>query len=290
MWAAESRSVDNHPPVENHARRPAAQARHQQTVLVAEPISDKAVVATLRPFVRASAPMLAALRDSDPLGLARKLLPDAPADDEDRDLDRGLLRKLAERLDTVKLPGTKRWAAMTVDDRVDWWIGRLGRFTALLAAVPGIGGALADRLPVQDALGAAGQGLLLCAIAIEHGVTDRAEQVRLLAAVLFDRDIDRDLADKRHDGEDARTAELTKDLDTGGKITVKAAARTLWRFGRALWAVTDELDKRPHGRFYHRLLGMLPVVGMAGDYFGERSGLKRAAKAARRWIAANQHV
>ena len=233
--------------------------------------------------------MLTALRASDPLGLARKLLPGAPAD-EDGDLDRGFLRKLAVRLDTVKLPGTKRWADMTVDDRTEWWVGRLGRFTALLAAVPGLGGALADRLPVQDALGAAGQGLLLCALAIEHGVTDRAEQVRLLAAVLFDRDISRELAEKRHEDEDTKTAELTKELEGRGKLTVKAAARTLWRFGRALWAVTDELDKRPHGRFYHRALGMLPVVGMAGDYLGERSGLKRAAKAAGRWIAANQPV
>ena len=257
---------------------------------MAEPISDKAVVATLRPFVRASAPMLTALRESDPLGLARKLLPGAPADDEDGDLDRGFLRKLAERLETVKLPGTKRWADMTVDERTDWWVGRLGRFTALLAAVPGIGGALADRLPVQDALGAAGQGLLLCAIAIEHGVTDRAEQVRLLAAILFDRQVSSELAGARQEDEDAKTAELTKELDSKEKLTVKAAARTLWRFGRALWAVTDELGKRPHGRFYHRALGMLPVVGMAGDYLGERSGLKRAAKAAGRWIAENQHV
>ena len=257
---------------------------------MAEPISDKAVVATLRPFVRASAPMLTALRASDPLGLARKLLPDAPADDEDGDLDRGFLRKLAERLETVKLPGTKRWADMTVDERTDWWVNRLGRFTALLAAVPGIGGALADRLPVQDALGAAGQGLLLCAIAIEHGVTDRADQVRLLAAVLFEREVDRDLAAAKHDGEDAKTAELTEELDESrqrhGKVTVKAAGRTLWRFGRALWAVSDELGKRPHGRFYHQALGALPVVGMAGDYLGERSGLKRAAKAATKWLAA----
>jgi hypothetical protein len=48
--------------------------------------------------------------------------------------------------------------------------------------------------------------------------------------------------------------------------------------------VQDELEKRPHGRFYHRALGMLPVVGLAGDYLGERSALKRPAKAADRWL------
>jgi len=31
-------------------------------------------------------------------------------------------------------------------------------------------------------------------------------------------------------------------------------------------------------------IGMLPVVGMAGDYLGERSGLKRVAKRAQQWF------
>jgi hypothetical protein len=268
-----------------------------------EVIQDRHVVAVLRPFVRATTPMLAALRESDPLGLVRRALPAASrvdtamtgADGEDATVlggvQRGLREKLADGLESMKVPGTAAWTRMSVADREDWWFNRVGRFTVLLAAVPGIGGALADRLPVQDTLALAGQGLLLCALAAEHGVTDQADRVRLLAAVLFDRDIEPALAARSADpaAEDRQTAELTEELTESsakhGRITVKAAGRTLWRFGRTLWALGDELDKRPQGRFYHRALGMVPVVGIAGDYLGERSALKRAAKAGRKWLA-----
>lgn len=270
---------------------------------MAEAIQDKHVVAVLRPLVRASAPVLATLRESDPLGLVRRALPakDAepvePEPDELKDVDRTLREKLLDGLESVKVPGTAAWHEMTLDDRVSWWVGRVGRFTALVAAVPGIGGALADRLPLQDTLGAAGQGVLLCAIATEYGLTEQADQVRLLAAVLFDREIDPELAAGKGDGrsaeeEDAATAELTEELTESkgkhGKVTFKAIAKTLWRFGRALLGIQDELGKRPQGRFYHRALGKLPVVGIAGDYLGERSALKRATKAAQKWIAADR--
>ncbi|WP_156754826.1 hypothetical protein [Actinokineospora pegani] len=271
---------------------------------MAEAITDEHVVKVLRPFVRATAPVLGALRESDPLGLVRKVLPaaaevtadTAPSDDgavELAGVDKSKRAKLLEGLESLKVPGTTAWADMTVADRDDWWVNRVGRFTVLIASVPGLGGALADRLPIQSALGAAGQGLLLSAMAAEHGVTDHADRVRLIAAVLFERDIDPALAAGADDGatdeqEDAATAELTEDLDAAhrahGKITVKAAARTLWRFGRVLLALGDELDKRPQGRLWHRAIGVLPVVGMAADYLGERSALKRVAKRGRRWL------
>ncbi len=71
--------------------------------------------------------------------------------------------------------------------------------------------------------------------------------------------------------------------------TIVLAAGASSRMGRPkmLLAVGGELDKRPKGRFYHQILGMLPVIGMLGDYLGERSALKRAAKAATKWLAAN---
>jgi hypothetical protein len=273
---------------------------------VAEPIQDKHVVAVLRPFVRATTPMLAALRESDPLGLVRRVLPaarevdggaapDGLAGEDARQLggvERGLRERLADGLESMRVPGTAAWGRMSVEERDDWWVNRVGRFTVLLAAIPGLGGAFADRLPVQDTLALAGQGLLLCAIAAEHGVTADADRVRLLASVLFQRDVEPALAARPADraAEDRETAELTEELTEStrkhGRITVRAAGRTLWRFGRTLWALGDELDKRPQGRFYHRALGAIPVVGIAGDYFGERSALKRAAKSARRWLAA----
>jgi hypothetical protein len=250
---------------------------------MAEAITDRHVVAALRPFVRATGPLLDALRESNPLGLRDRIA--------ETDGDRGLLEKLHDRLAAVKAPGTAAWAAMTTEQRDDWWLNRVGRFVSLLTAVPGIGGALADRLPVQDALGAAGQGLLLCALAGEHGHTSHGDRVRLLAAVLFDRDVDSALAEGAADDEDERTAELTEDVDrsrrTDGKVTLKAVGRTLWKLGRMLWSLGDELGKRPQGRVVHKVLGMLPVVGMLGDYLGERSALRRVRREALAWFAAH---
>jgi hypothetical protein len=260
---------------------------------VAEPISDSQVVAVLRPFVRGCGPMLDALRESDPMGL-RARADRAETADELAGVESGLREKLLNGLTSVKVPGTAAWAAMDVDERTHWWVHRVGRFTALLTSIPGLGGALADRLPVQDTLGAASQGLLLCAIAGEHGVLDLGDRVRLIAWVLFDRDIDPAIAAGEHAGhedaaaENVATGQLTEELAESkrkhGKITLKASVGTLWRLGRSLLGIVEELEKRPHGRFYHRAIGMLPIVGMAGDYLGERSGLKRVAKRAHKWF------
>ncbi|MGH3515971.1 MAG: hypothetical protein ACRDQ7_00830 [Haloechinothrix sp.] len=265
-----------------------------------EIISDRQVVAVLRPFVRATAPMLDALRESDPLGLRARAAAAAARGETLSELvhvEPTVRRKLLNGLSSVKVPGTVAWGAMNPDQRTKWWINRVGRLTSLLTAIPGLGGALADRLPVQDAVGAASQGLLLCAIAGEHGITDRAARVRLLAWVLFERDVDPRLAAGDYPeyddaAEDARTSELTEELGEaakqGSKISLKAFAATLWRLGRSLLAITEELEKRPSGRWWHQAFGMLPVVGMFADYLGERSGLKRAAKRATKWIDAQR--
>ncbi|WP_370944469.1 hypothetical protein AB5J62_35980 [Amycolatopsis sp. cg5] len=254
---------------------------------MSEAISDRQVVAVLRPFVRGCGPMLDALRESDPFGLRER------GKSELDGVEPSLRDKLLDGLTSVKVPGTAAWASMTVDERTHWWIHRVGRFTALVTSVPGLGGALADRLPIQDTLGAAAQGLLLCAIAGEHGVLEVGDRVRLIAWVLFDRDVDPVVAAGKHaehdvSEEDASTEQLTEELDESkkkhGKVTIKASLGTLWRLGRSLLGIVEELEKRPRGRFYHRAIGMLPVVGMAGDYLGERSGLKRVAKRADAWF------
>ncbi|WP_116047231.1 hypothetical protein [Amycolatopsis palatopharyngis] len=264
---------------------------------MAEAISDAQVVGVLRPFVRATGSLLDALRESDPLGLRARAAHQADGNEDLDKVDPGTREKLLNALTSVKVPGTSAWADMGPDQRTNWWINRVGRFTSLLTAIPGLGGALADRLPVQDALGAAAQGLLLCAIAGEHGVTEVGDRVRLLAWVLFERDVDPELAAGRtgeHDAaaEDAKADELTEELSESsrkhGKVTIRACGRTLWRLGRSLLAFPGELEKRPRGRLYHRFFGMLPVVGMVADYFGERSGLKRVARRARRWLEQQQ--
>jgi hypothetical protein len=263
---------------------------------VAEVISDERLAAVLRRFVRGCGPLLGRLRETDePLDLT--------VADDDKDIDHGVLRRAKPRLGRVRWPGSADWARLSVDERTHWWVSRVGRVTALAASVTGLAGALGDRLPLQDILGSAGQGLLLCAIAAEHGIDDRATRVRLLGSVLFERDLAPAVAGAGDDAADAAVvAQLTgtepavgpaeeapeeSRLSKDRKLGLKPAAKWLWRQGRMLLAIYDELEKRPHGRFYHRVLGMLPVVGMAGDYLGERSALKRAAKGAHRWIREN---
>lgn len=258
---------------------------------MAEAITDRHVVQVLRPFVRGTRPLLAALRDGDLFGL-RERVRDPGVDD----VERTLKDKVLDRLAAAQLPGTHAWAEMDAHRRSGWWVRRVGRFLALIAAVPGVGGVLADRLPVGDALGAAGQGLVLCAIAGEYGLHRETEQVRLLAAVLFDRDVEPVLLEgsvlaEGPPVEKVDAAELTAGLSTAqrrhGRVTLRAVAGTVWRLGRVLWSLGDELEKRPRGRLLHRALGKLPVLGVLGDYLGERSAFRRAARAGLQWISAH---
>ncbi|HWM57378.1 MAG TPA: hypothetical protein VNO83_06060 [Pseudonocardia sp.] len=248
------------------------------------PISDRAIVGVLRPFVRATRPVLDALREADPFGLrSRVISTDAgapqPAPEE---TDRGVRDRVLDFLSTVEVPGTAAWAGMDVSERSRWWVHRVGRFTTLLAAVPGLGGALVSQLPVSKALGAAGQGLLLVAIAGEHGVRGEDRLVELLGAVLFRRELQVQGPDQAADvAADQRAAEISGELaEPDSTPTLSKVGRAVWRLGRALFAVEGELDRRPHGNFLHAGLSMLPVVGALGKYLGEWSGLKRAARMA----------
>jgi hypothetical protein len=247
-------------------------------VPVGDAIPDRVIVGILRPFVRATRPVLDGLRESDPFGLRSRATSHEGAPAEER----GLRDKVLDVLAAVEVPGTRAWAAMDVPARTRWWVRRVGRFTTLIAAVPGLGGALANRLPVSKAVGAAGQGLLLVAIAGEHGLRDEDELVNLLGAVLFRRELAVSAATGTEDAAaTARAAEIAGDLGKPSTTpTFNRVVRAVWRLGRALSAVEDELDKRPHGNLLHEGLGMLPVVGAVGKYFGEWSGLKKAARQA----------
>lgn len=240
---------------------------------MAEAIPDRTIVAVLRPFVRATRPVLAGLRESDPFGLRTRV----PAAD---DPDRGLGEKILDALATVQVPGTAAWAAMDGPERSRWWVRRVGRFTTIIAAVPGLGGALARHLPVSSMVGAAGQGMLLVAIAGEHGLHDEDDLIALLGAVMFRRRLAVQAPSAADDAAaDTRAAELTGDL-VEPRPTLARIGRAVWRLGRGLLSVEDELDKRPHGNILHEGLSLLPLVGAFGKYLGEWSGLKKAARQA----------
>jgi hypothetical protein len=248
------------------------------------PVTDAGVAAALRPFVRATRPLLRVLSDADPLGLQARArrVGSGPA-------ARKWSGRLLDRLAETRLPGTAAWAGMDEHERSQWWVRRVGRVTSLVAAVPAFGGVITRRMPVTGALGAAAQGLVLCAIAEEHDLHE-AEVVALLGAVLFGRDLAptsrAELSETTNAEVDARAAELTGDLNLEREATPKRIAGAVWRLGRALLAADDELDKRPQGGLISRWTSMLPVVGVAGKYVGEWSGLQKAARAGEEWIHA----
>lgn len=250
------------------------------------PISDTDVAAVLRPFVRATRPLLGALSDADPFGFqarARQAAQGAPTQ-----VQRTFRNRLVDRIASTRAPGTVAWTQMDTHARSTWWVRRVGRVTSLVAAVPGFGGAITSRLPVSSALGAVAQGLVLCAIADEHDMTDEVDVVALLGAVMFRRDLcppaRAELSRDSDAAIDARAAELTGDLEKEKKPTLQRVGGALWRMGRALLAVEGELGKRPRGGRIGRWIALVPVVGVAGKYLGEWSGLKKAAKAGEEWI------
>ena len=257
-------------------------------------ISDQQVIGALKIVVKGSGPVLDALMHSDPLSLKKHtyrrsqvVMPGlGTVGRKDR-----TVRMAVNRFAAVKYPGTAAWARMTPQQRTFWWMNRVGRFTTLVAAVPGFGGAIADRLPLQDGLGGASQAIVLCAMAREWGVSDQTEQVRMLAWVLCRRAVSRELVLGTAERSDAEpTAESDhSDKHDGHRSALVGAARAVWRYGQVMRSIVSELDKRPHGRWAHRMLGKLPVVGVVGDYLGERSALKRAVRKADDWVRVQRH-
>ena len=117
---------------------------------------------------------------------------------------------------------------------------------------------------------------------------DEADVVALLGAVMFRRDLcppaRSDLSPASNAAVDARAAELTADLEKEKKPTLHRLGGAVWRLGRALLAVEGELGKRPRGGRIARWISLVPVVGVAGKYLGEWSGLKKAATTGEAWI------
>ena len=250
------------------------------------PISDADVAAVLRPFVRATRPLLGALSDSDPFGLQARA--QRATDGRAARVKRTLRTRVADRLASTRAPGTAAWKQMDMHARSNWWVRRVGRVTSLVAAIPGFGGAVTSKLPVSSGLGAVAQGLVLCAIADEHDMHDEVDVVALLGAVMFRRDLcppaRSELSRASDAAIDARAAELTGGLENEKKPTLKRLGGALWRMGRGLLAIEGELGKRPRGGRITRWISLIPVVGVAGKYLGEWSGLKKAEKAGEEWI------
>ena len=189
-------------------------------------MDDPEVVAALRPFARAAAQALAVLAEPDPFRLHGRAIGAVANID-------GVDPKYLARLGALPDDLTSRAAALV----------------PLLAASTGV-----DR----RALVLASQGLVVCAEA------DSVElRVRVLAAVLFGRDVN---AAPIGGGEDGQTAwllaELVEATRRHGRVTVRALAVTLQRLGDLL----------------------ATIDGRAGPPIGGRLVLWRLRKRARRWM------
>ena len=232
-------------------------------------------------------------------GMARQVL-DNPlrwlGADEEPPPDAGLP---ARAVDAVKdrafgelNPASSQWAQQPLSDRVDWWVNRVALVGGLAAATPRFAGLLADRVPVQAALGASAAGLAVCAVAREHGLTTAEDWVPLLAQVLFNRELRPEAPpvpaaeESEEQLEEAAqdTSEPPSQLAALGR-GAQRAVRTLWRLARTFLQIDDLLDERPRGGFFARTLAKFPVVGLAGGWLDERGGIRKAAEETERLLA-----
>jgi hypothetical protein len=181
-----------------------------------------------------------------------------------------------DRLLTPLVARLGRPPSLPQHERDQWWADRVSRVVAGLSAAPRLAGKLADLLPLQNTVGTAVQCAVVLGVASEHGVTDPAARISLLARVLLRRDLPPEKVEpllaqaKGAYAEEALGARERRG-GLGGNV------RTLWRVTRLLSRIDDALDDRPKGRLHHRALANLPVVGVLGGYAAEREGLRLAA-------------
>jgi hypothetical protein len=96
--------------------------------------------------------------------------------------------------------------------------------------------------------------------------------VPLLGRVLFDRDLARPAA------KDVTPPEDDGSEPPGQVGPVRRGTRALWRLTQALWELAGIFDERPRGAWAWRVLGKIPVIGLAGGVLDERGAIAVAAR------------
>jgi hypothetical protein len=181
-------------------------------------------------------------------------------------------------------PASPQWSARPLQGRIDWWVRRIAVSAGLAAAAPRLAGALADRIPLQAALGASAAGLAVCATAREQGVTAVKDWVPLLATVLFDRELSSPAPVPPADQSEQELAAglddapLTASPEASPTSAPRRAAATLWRLARTFYELQELLDNRPRGGIFARALAKAPVVGIAGGWLDERGAIRKASR------------
>ena len=217
--------------------------------------------------------------------------------DEEPPLNAGLPARVLDAVRDRALgdvtPSSPHWAEQPESKRVDWWIRRIAVGAALAAAAPRFAGALADRIPLQAALGASAAGLAVCAVARERDKSAPADWVPLLAQVIFDRSLPAGIPAKvpaAAESEDQLEAAAADTSEPPSRMAALAqgaqrVVRTLWRLARTFLDLQDLFDERPRGGLIARTLAKLPVVGVAGGWLDERGAIRKAARQTHRLTA-----
>lgn len=200
-----------------------------------------------------------------------------------------LLDPVVDLVRGTTYPGQPGWRDEPAERRAAWWVHRISVWAAGPTALPWVAGKLSDRLPIKDALSAAAQGLVVCAVSREYGVDDAERRISLLAEVLTGRRIEpttvarlRAAAMKVQPAAGALPDEFDQEVEAAvaepRRGVVRRAGRALWSLARVVGEMEDLLDERQKGHLAARALGALPGVGVVGGYFAEHSGLERAGR------------
>ena len=183
-------------------------------------------------------------------------------------------------------PRHEGWDEADVDTRIDWWVDRVGTAAAALAAVPSAGGVVTGALALDDLLGAAGQLLVVNAVGRELGVTDRTALVQTSARIVLGREISREeIESVIGPGEPRPVAAPLPEPADEPDVTMfgrlGSTGRLIWRVATQVRELRGDLNERPQGGVVVRALSRIPVIGAAGGFLAERSGVKQAAAEAR---------
>ena len=235
-------------------------------------MSDTELATALNRAIGIINPILDALATSDPLGIKASTFDDEP---QERSRIDKLRHVVAHGLDVADWPGTHGWSELSLEQRAKWWVNRIGALNTVAVSYPGVFGAWAKALPLTSALGYANQAIVLTAVAREYGVTDRNDQVHLLASVLSDRELSADAA---------ADTDPFADESSGKKRRGWSVISGLWEVAQILRKLNDELDRRPGPPKLLGMLSYIPVVGAPITYVGERFALRRAVADTTKWI------
>ncbi|MBS9535828.1 hypothetical protein KIH27_19770 [Mycobacterium sp. M1] len=269
-------------------------------------LTDAEVADALGRAVAVINPLLDLLSEADPIGLRRRthrlLHPPRRLRDRVRRLRLWRRRRQAGRtpgvadrarnagaklINAVDLPGTAAWDRMDRDQRIHWWVHRVGGLNTLVVASPGAFGWLARVVPVGELAGFVNHAVILCAVAREYGVTDQREQVRLLAEVLCRRPLPADLDVQPHTAPESLPESPPPGWKPLAAITSSAPVaitRTAWQLAGILRATFEEVAKRPQPKKLYQRLGALPGLGAIAGYFGERDALARSIRSGIDWL------